>query len=191
MSKIWSGMLVLSIIVAFFCGGIGNISDIIMNSSINATENIIKLLGMTCFWSGMFNILEKTSLISKISNCIKKCVIKLFNKQEINEKAMENISLTMTCDMLGVGNAATIYGIKAMEELDKENKHKGKANDNMVIFAVLNAASIQIIPTGIIALRTMYNSEDPVKIVPYVWLVTVVALIAGIISSKVLNKIVK
>ena len=125
MSKIWSGMLIISIIVAFFCGSIVNISDIIMNSSINATENIIKLLGMTCFWSGMFNILEKTSLISKISNCIKKCVIRLFNKQEVNEKAMENISLNMTCDMLGVGNAATIYGIKAMEELDKENKNKG------------------------------------------------------------------
>lgn len=191
MSKIWSFMIIISIIVAFFFGNIGNLTDIIMESGVSATENIIKMIGMTCFWSGMFNILEKTSLISKISNVLKKCVIKLFNKEEISDKAMENISLNMTCDMLGVGNASTVYGIKAIEELEKTNIDKEKASDNMVMFAVLNAASIQLIPTGMIALRTMYNSEAPAKIVPYVWLVTLAALFSGIVMCKILNKVIK
>lgn len=191
MSKIWSFMIIISIIVAFVFGNIGNLTDIIMESGVNATENIIKMIGMTCFWSGMFNILEETSLISKISNVLKKCVIRLFNKEEISDKAMENISLNMTCDMLGVGNASTVYGIKAIEELEKTNIDKEKASDNMVMFAVLNAASIQLIPTGMIALRTMYNSEAPAKIVPYVWLVTLAALFSGIVMCKILNKVIK
>lgn len=191
MSKIWSFMIIISIIVAFVFGNIGNLTDIIMESGVNATENIIKMIGMTCFWSGMFNILEKTSLISKISNVLKKCVIRLFNKEEISVKAMENISLNMTCDMLGVGNASTVYGIKAIEELEKTNIDKEKASDNMVMFAVLNAASIQLIPTGMIALRTMYNSEAPAKIVPYVWLVTLAALFSGIVMCKILNNVIK
>lgn len=191
MSKIWSFMIIISIVVAFLFGNIGDLTDIIMETGVSATENIIKMIGMTCFWSGMFNILEKTSLIAKISNVLKKCIIKLFKKEEISEKAMENISLNMTCDMLGVGNAATVYGIKAIEELEKTNPDKEKASDNMVTFAVLNAASIQLIPTGMIALRSMYNSENPTCIVPYVWIVTLVALFVGIVMCKILNKVIK
>ena len=191
MSKIWSFMVIVSIVIAFVCGNVANVPNIIMESSVNSTQNIIKLIGMTCFWSGMFNILQKTSLIQKLSKIITRCIEKLFNKEEINEKAMENISLNMTCDMLGVGNAATVYGLKAMEELNKENKDKTRANDSIIMFVILNAASIQIIPTGMITLRAMYNSQNPVEIVPWVWLVTIVALIVGIIACKILNKVIK
>lgn len=191
MSKIWSFMIIASIVVAFVCGNVQDVPNIIMESSVNATENIVKLIGMTCFWSGMFNILQKTSLIEKLSKLITKCIKRLFKKDEVNDKAMENISLNMTCDMLGVGNAATVYGLKAIEELNKENKQKDRANDSIIMFVILNAASIQLIPTGMITLRAMYNSQNPVEIVPWVWLVTVAALIVGIISCKILNKVIK
>lgn len=191
MSKIWSFMIIISIVVAFIWGNVSFIPDIIMNSSITATENIVKLIGMTCFWSGMFNILQKTSLINKLSMMITKCIKHLFKKEEVNDKALQNISLNMTCDMLGVGNAATVYGLKAIEELNKENDEKTRANDSIIMFVILNAASIQLIPTGMITLRAMYNSQNPVEIVPWVWLVTIVALIVGIISCKILNKVIK
>lgn len=191
MSKIWSFMVIVSIAVAIALGSASSIPDIIMESSITATENIVKLIGMTCFWSGMFNILQKTSLIDKLSKLITKCIKRLFKKEEVNDKAMENISLNMTCDMLGVGNAATVYGLKAIEELNKENGDKTRANDSIIMFVILNAASIQLIPTGMITLRAMYNSQNPVEIVPWVWLVTVVALVVGIIACKVLNKVMK
>ena len=191
MSKIWSFMVIISIVVAIVTGGASIIPDIIMKSSINATENMVKLLGMTCFWSGMFNVLQETSLINKLSSLITKCISGLFDKEEVSDKAMENISLNMTCDMLGVGNAATVYGLKAIEELNKENADKTRANDSIIMFVILNAASIQLIPTGMITLRGMYNSQNPTEIVPWVWLVTVVALIVGIIACKILNKVMK
>ncbi len=191
MSKIWCFMIIASIVVAFLWGNVASVPNLIMESSITATENMVKLLGMTCFWSGMFNILQQTSLIEKLSKLITRCIRSLFKKQEVNDKAMENISLNMTCDMLGVGNAATVYGLKAIEELNKVNDDKTRANDSIIMFVILNAASIQLIPTGMITLRTMYNSQNPVEIVPWVWLVTIVALIVGIIACKVLNKIIK
>lgn len=191
MSKIWSFMIISAIVFSFIWGNIANVPNIIMESSVNATENIVKLIGMTCFWSGMFNILQKTSLIEKLSKIITGCIKKLFKKEEVNDNAMENISLNMTCDMLGVGNAATVYGLKAIEELNKENDDKTRANDSIIMFVILNAASIQLIPTGMITLRAMYNSQNPVEIVPWVWLVTVASLIVGIISCKILNKIIK
>ena len=191
MSKIWCFMIIASIVVAFLWGDISAIPNLIMESSVTATENMVKLLGMTCFWSGMFNILQQTSLIEKLSKLITKCIKSLFKKEEVNDKAMENISLNMTCDMLGVGNAATVYGLKAIEELNKVNDDKTRANDSIIMFVILNAASIQLIPTGMITLRTMYNSQNPVEIVPWVWLVTIFALIVGIIACKVLNKVIK
>lgn len=191
MSKIWSFMIIISIVLGIAFGNVSSIPDIIIDSSVNATENILKLIGMTCFWSGMFNILEKTSLIEKLSKGISKCIKGLFNKNEVSDKAMENISLNMTCDMLGVGNAATVYGLKAIDELNKENPQKDRANDSIIMFVILNSASIQLIPTGMITLRAMYNSQNPVEIVPYVWIVTVVALITGIAACKILNKIIK
>lgn len=191
MSKIWSFMIIVSIVIAFACGNVAEIPNLIMESSVTATENIVKLIGMTCFWSGMFNILQETSLIDKLSKLITKLIKSLFKKEEVNDKAMENISLNMTCDMLGVGNAATVYGLKAIEELNKENQNKERANDSIIMFVILNAASIQLIPTGMITLRAMYNSQNPVEIVPWVWLVTVVALIVGIVSCKILNEMVK
>ena len=191
MSKIWCFMIIASIVVAFLWGDVAVVPNLIMESSITATENMVKLLGMTCFWSGMFNILQQTSLIDKLSKIITRCIRRLFKREEINDKAMENISLNMTCDMLGVGNAATVYGLKAIEELNKVNDDKTRANDSIIMFVILNAASIQLIPTGMITLRTMYNSQNPVEIVPWVWLVTVIALIVGIIACKVLNKVIK
>lgn len=191
MSKIWSFMILASIVIAFLCGNVAEVPNIIMDSSVNATQNIVKLIGMTCFWSGMFNILQETSLIEKLSKLITKCIKGLFKKEEVNNKAMKNISLNMTCDMLGVGNAATVYGLKAIEELNKENKEKDRANDSIIMFVILNAASIQLIPTGMITLRAMYNSQNPVEIVPWVWLVTLVALVTGISCCKVLNKFIK
>lgn len=191
MSKIWSFMIISSVVVSFIWGSIAAIPNIIMESSITATENMVKLLGMTCFWSGIFNILQKTSLIEKLSKLITRCIKGLLKKEEVNYKAMENISLNMTCDMLGVGNAATVYGLKAIEELNKENKDKTKANDSIIMFVILNAASIQLIPTGMITLRAMYDSQNPVEIVPWVWLVTVVALLVGVVSCKILNRFIK
>lgn len=188
MSKIWSFMIIISIIVAFFTGYTENVITNIMESGQNAIENIISLIAMTCFWSGIFNIFENTKAIEKFGKFFKKFIYKIFNKKELSEKAIEYMSMNISTNVIGVGNASTVNGIKAMEELQKENPIKSLPNDNITTFVLINTASLQLIPTSMIAMRALYGSENPSAIIVPVWIVTIIALIVGLISIKILNK---
>lgn len=188
MSKIWGAMLIISIAVAIFTGNVETVVSGIMTSGQNAVENILGLVGMMCFWNGLFNIFEKTSAIKTFSKFFSKIIGKLFNKKELNEKAVEYMSMNMASNIVGIGNAATVNGIKAIEELQKENPKKDEPNDNMTTFVLVNTASLQLIPTNIIALRALYGSSSPSAVIFPIWIVTAVALIFGIVSIKILNK---
>ena len=182
MSKIWSFMVIFSIIVAFFTGYTENVITNIMESGQNAIQNIIGLIAMTCFWSGIFNIFENTTAIKKFGNLFKKFIYKL------SDKCVEYMSMNISTNVIGVGNASTVNGIKAMEELQKQNPLKALPNDNITTFVLINTASLQLIPTSMIAMRALYGSENPSAIIVPVWIVTVIALIVGLISIKILNK---
>ncbi len=188
MSKIWSYMIILSIIIAIFFGMGDKVISAIMDGSKSAIENVITLCGMMCFWSGIFKIFENTSGLSKFSKFFSKILGFLFNKKDLTDKAKEYISLNVTSNIVGVGNASTLNGIKAMEEMQKTNSVKDTASDNMTTFVLLNSASLQLIPTSMIALRALYNSENPSEIIIPIWIVTFFSLLAGIICIKILNK---
>lgn len=188
MSKIWSYMIILSIIIAIFFGIGDKVISAIMDGSKSAIENVITLCGMMCFWSGIFKIFENTSGLSKFSKFFSKILGFLFNKKDLTDKAKEYISLNVTSNIVGVGNASTLNGIKAMEEMQKTNSVKDTASDNMTTFVLLNSASLQLIPTSMIALRALYNSENPSEIIIPIWIVTFFSLLAGIICIKILNK---
>lgn len=188
MSKIWCVMIVISIIFYIALGISGNFVTDIANTSKTAVTNVLELCGMMCFWSGIFNVLEKTSAIQNISNKVSKVFLKIFNQNELSDDAKKYISLNMVSNVIGIGNAATINGIKAIEEMQKDNLHKEKPSDNMAIFVLLNTASLQIIPTGMIGLRAMYGSTNPGDILIPVIIVTFASLITGIVSIKILNK---
>ncbi|MEG0872506.1 MAG: spore maturation protein [Clostridia bacterium] len=143
---------------------------------------------MMCFWSGIFNIFEKTATIKKFSKCFSRLLYKIFNKEKLSDLAMNYISMNVATNILGVGNAATLNGIKAMEEMQKENTKKDIPSNNMTTFVLINTASLQLIPTSMIALRVMYSSVSPTAIVVPIWIVTFSALIVGITSIKTFNK---
>jgi len=188
MAKVWGTMLIISLIIAMITGNINVVLDNIMKSSTSAIENVITLAGMMCFWSGIFNIFENTSILDNFSNIFKKVIFVLFDKSTLNKKAVEYISLNVTSNVIGIGNAATLNGIKAINALQEENSVKDTPNDNMTTFVLLNTASLQLIPTNIIALRSMYGSANPTNIVMPIWIVTLCSLIAGITAIKILNR---
>ena len=188
MSKIWSFMIIVSIVVAFFTGYTENVITNIIESGQNAIENIFSLIAMTCFWSGIFNIFENTSAIEKFGNFFKRFIYKIYKKKELSKKSVEYMSMNISTNIIGVGNASTVNGIKAMEELQKENPIKSLPNDNITTFVLINTASLQLIPTSMIAMRALYGSKNPSEIIVPVWIVTIIALIIGLISIKILNK---
>ena len=134
----------------------------------------------------MMNVAQKSGLLEKLSKLIDPLISRLF-KGVKSEKAKQAILMNITANIFGIGNAATPFGIKAMEEMQRENKNFTATND-MCMFVVLNTASIQLIPTTLFALRSSYGSADPYKILPAVWIVSVVALTFGIFAAKIMEK---
>lgn len=190
MSKVWSFIIILSIVFAIFTGSANIVTNSIMLNSQKSVENVINLIGMMCFWSGIFKIFENTSILDKLSRKMSFIIRCIFDKSKLSKDAEKYISLNMASNILGIGNAATINGIKAMEELSKFSK-EGVANNNMTKFVLINTASLQLIPTSMIALRTMYGSADPTKILIPVVIVTLIALFVGITLINILNKVCK
>lgn len=186
MSVIWSSIFILCIIFSCIFLNPSIILESITNSSKSAIENIFVIASMLVFWSGMFNILSNTNLLSKISKKLYKIFAFLFKREEVSEKAKEYISLNITSNLMGVGNAATVNSLKGIEELQNSNVKKEKLNKSMATFIVLNTASLQVIPTSMISLRTLYGSSDPTKIIIPVICVSLISLTVAICSLRLL-----
>ena len=191
MSIIWSIMIIIAIVFTFANGSADMLIEHITKASANSIENIMTLAGMLCFWTGIFNILKNTSLIEKMANIVKPITRKLFRNDEVNDEIMQDVALNVTSNAIGVGNAATVFGINAIKKMQEKNKNKEKPNDSMTAFILLNTASIQLVPTTMISLRALYGSEKPGEIILAVWIVSILALFFGIVSIKILNKVMK
>ena len=151
----------------------------------------INLLGTICLWNGIMQIARKTSVMKKLTIILKPLMKLLFPEIDKNSKVYEEISMNMVANILGLGNAATPLGLKAMKSMQKENKKKDTLNNSMITFIVINTASLQLIPTTVIAIRSSMGSINPTQIVFPVWIVTICAAFAGIFATKILIKINK
>lgn len=186
---LWPIFIIISIIYALISGNIDFLNNSIFESTESAVNLTLTLLGMTCLWSGLMEVASKTEIINFLSIILKPVIEKLFSK--LDEKSYNNIIMNIIANILGIGNAATPLGLKAMNELQKENKNKEVLSDNMMMLIVLNTASLQIIPTTIIAIRSSLGSTNPTKIIFPVWISTICAALVGIIFTKIIIKYTK
>ena len=136
-------------------------------------------------------IASKTKLIERINNSLKWLMKFLFPNIQKEDKEYKEITMNITANILGLGNAATPLGLKAMKTMQEKNKNKDRLSDEMAMFIILNTASLQIIPTTVIGIRNSLNSEDPTKIILPVWISTICAAVAGIVASKMFIKMKK
>ena len=188
LNYIWSGMIILSLIFGFFNGRLEAVTAAAMEGAGDAVEMCIGLLGVMCLWTGLAKIAENSGLTRVFAKLLRPVTKILFPKLKKDSAAMNAIVLNMVANLFGMGNAATPLGISAMKELDKENHYKGRASNEMCMFAVINTASIQLIPSTVIALRQMYGSQNPSEIIFPVWICSICALIAGVMLAKILEK---
>ena len=130
------------------------------------------------------NIVKNTSLINKINFLVNPIIKKLFKNVDENSEMYKNISMNITSNLLGLGNSATPCGLKAVEEMQKENKDKNRLTDDQILFILMNTASIQLIPTTIISIRTSLNSKNPSIIILAVWFSSFITFISMIIITK-------
>lgn len=181
---VWPFFIIISFSFAIFSGNIEKLNSSIFESSENAISLIINLLGTMCLWNGIMQIAKNTKMIDTLSKILKPIIIFLFPELNNNKKIQKEISMNIIANILGLGNAATPLGLKAMESMNKENINKDRLTDSMMMFIVINTASIQIIPTTVIAIRNSLSSENSTSIVFPVWIATIFAAITRNISNK-------
>ena len=188
LNLVWPIFIIISFSYAIFSGNLQNLNVSIFDSVENAVNLSITMLGTMCLWSGIINVATNTNIIKVMSKLLRPIIRFLFPEIKENQKAQNEISMNMVANILGLGNAATPLGLKAMETLQEENRNKQELSNSMIMLIVINTASIQIIPTTIIAIRSSLGAENPTSIIVPVWIATICAAIVGIIVTKLLIK---
>lgn len=187
---IWPAFIIISFLYAILTGRVNEINNGIFEAVSSAVELSITFLGTICLWNGIMEIVKRTTLMEKLTKLLNPIMKLLFPELKSHKQAKEEISMNMIANILGLGNAATPLGLKAMKTMQKENPKKDTLSNSMVMFIVLNTASLQLIPTNVIAIRTSLNSSNPTQIIFPVWIATIIAAIVGIIATKIIvNKV--
>lgn len=188
LNKIWSIFIIISFIYAILRGNVEELNNSIFSSTESAVQLSITLLGTICLWNGIMQIAQKTTLIEKLTKIFRPIINFLFPEMKHNKKAKEEISMNVIANVLGLGNAATPLGLKAMKTMQEENTEKDTLSNSMAMFIVLNTASLQIIPTTVIAIRAGLGSQNPSQIIFAVWGATITAVVVGVIVTKIFIK---
>ncbi len=188
---VWPIFIIISFSFAIFSGNLENLNNSIFESTNSAISLSMDLLESMCLWSGIMQIASKTSLIENLTKFLEPLLNFLFPRLKKNKKIKREISMNMVANILGLGNAATPLGLKAMKSMQEENDKKDTLSDSMMMFIVINTASIQIIPTTVIAIRSSLDSENPTSIVFPTWIATIIAAIVGVFIARIVIKVTK
>ncbi len=149
----------------------------------------IGLVGVMALFLGLMKVAEEGGLLRIIAKALRPVMVRLFPDVPATHPAMGAMILNLSANVLGLGNAATPFGIRAMQQLDTLNPHKGTATNSMVLFLALNTSSVTLLPTGVIALRAAVGSNDPAGIVPTTLFATIVSTTVAIVTAKLLQRV--
>ncbi len=191
LNVIWPAFVLISYIYAVFSGNLEELNSGIFDSCSSAVELTITFFGTITLWCGIMRIAKDSSLPKKLSKLLSPLICFLFPDVKKGSSAYNNISLNIVANMLGLGNAATPLGLNAMQSLQQENHSKNTLSNSMVMLILINTASLQIIPTTVIAIRNSLNSTNSTAMLVPVWLSTILAAIAGVLAVKFFIKIGK
>ena len=182
MNYVWSFLMILSFIFAAINGKISETLTAGLTGAKDSVTVLLSFAGIMCFWSGILKICEDSKASKKLENLLLPIVRRLFPKTN----ARPEITLNIVSNLFGLGNAATPSGIAAMEKMDKENCENPVPSHEMSRFAVMNTASLQIIPTTVLGILAACGDKSPYSIVPLIWISSSFSLIAALVMETVL-----
>lgn len=185
---IWLGMIIIGIISATVQGNIDVVTQAAIDYANTAVDIALGLIGVMTLWLGIMALAEKSGLVQVVGKALSPILRKLFPGVPEDHPAMGAMVMNLTANMLGLGNAATPLGIKAMQELDTLNEHKGVATDDMIMFISINTSSVTLIPATIIALRASTGSANPTEIIGPTIVATTFSTISAIVIVKIFGK---
>lgn len=188
---IFALMLIISVVFGFFTGNMSQVGAAALNSCVEAVDLFLYLLGGMCMWGGLMRVAEKARLTDMLSKLFRPVLKLLFKDLDMNGRAFHAICMNITANLLGLGNAATPLGLEAMRRLEQEEKPGDTTSRNMIVFIILNTASITLIPTTAASMRLKHGSSAPMEIFPCVLITSACALTAGLVSAFALDGLKK
>ena len=161
------------------------------SASSKSIELILTMMPVVCLWLGIMNIAKKSGLLDRLAKLLTPALKIIFPEIPKNHPAFSYISINIIMNMLGVGNAATPFGLKAMKSLQELNNEKDTASRSMITFIILNTAAVTIIPTTIISLRILNKSINPMSIVPYIIITSTLSCTIGLILDRLYYLVIR
>ena len=187
MAWIWTGMIVLSLLFGILNGTLPAVGEAAMSGAGSAVELCVSMAGILCLWSGVMAILDRCGFTTALSRLFRPILRRLMPNACKDRETMAAISANLSCNLLGLGNAATPLGIQAARRMAQGSG--GVATNELCLLVVMNTASIQLIPTTIAGIRSACGSQAPFEILPAVWLASALSVLAGILAAKLLSKL--
>lgn len=187
LNYIWLGLMLVAVIVAAIRGTAAEVTKGAIDAATTAVEISIGLIGVMALWLGMMRIAEKAGLVQLLARAIAPVTKRLFPDVPVDHPAMGAMIMNIAATMLGLNNAATPFGIKAMEELQELNDDKDTASNAMVMFMAINTTGIQFIPATVIAILATAGSKQPTAIIGTTLIATIIGTLAAVIAAKTLQ----
>lgn len=188
MNYIFCFLIVISIIAGAINGTLPDVVNSILTGAELSVKVAFSLIGIMAFWLGMMKIAKQCGLIAIIAKIIKPLTKRLFNEIPENSPAIGDIAMSFSANAFGLTNAATPIGIKAMGELQRQNKDKTSASNAMCMFLAMNTAGFQLVPATVIAILIGAGYKNPTSIIAPTLLVTTISFISAIILAKIFQK---
>lgn len=186
---IWFVILSAGILTFMIKGDTRGLLQAMTDSAQNSIELLMALLGIMAVWSGIMKLCEKSGIVDALAKILSPVMRILFpNLEKKNKKALGSIVMNIATNMMGLSNAATPFGIKAMKELQSINPVKERASNYMITFIIINGACVQLLPATVISIRAGLSAKDPSDIILPTILTTLTALIAGLICNALYHR---
>ena len=188
MNVVWTLIILGSVFCGLITGNGKALSDAVLSGGGQAVELCLSLLGMMVLWSGLSAVMEESGLACLFGRWLSPVVSFLFPELKLYPEAKNAIALNVAANMMGLGNAATPLGLKAMAHLQRINPNPKVATNSMVTFVVLNSVSVQLIPTGVAVLRAKFGAQNPMDVTGIIWITSLLGAVVGLLAANVLNQ---
>ena len=186
MAWVWTAMVALSLVFGVVNGTIAEVSSAAMEGATAAVELCVSMGGILCLWTGIMAIMERCGLISGLSRLFRPILRRLLPCACRDRETLNAVSANISCNLLGLGNAATPLGVRAARRMAQGAN--GTATDELCTLVVLNTASIQLLPTTVAGVRATYGAAAPFDILPAVWLASALSVSAGLLTARLLSR---
>jgi spore maturation protein A len=189
MGLVWTFLVVAALVTAAFTGSVAALTGAIADSAGKAVTVSLGLVGVMTLWLGLMKVAEEAGLVTQVARLVRPLMRRLFPEVPADHPALGSMVLNLSANLLGLGNAATPFGVRAMQELETLNPRRGVATDAQALFAAMNTASLQLVPATVIALRAGAGSRAPAEILGATLVASACGVVVAVVVAKLLARL--